>query len=154
MPNRLRESPRLKEFDYAGAYVYSLTLVTRGRAPLFRRTDVAPIAEKALARSAEKHGVEVVAYCFMPDHLHLLVTGGEGLRLEAFVHLFKQLAGFEAKKILGTPLWQTSYYDHVLRQDEDIEVVANYIWDNPVQAGLVSDRSDYAYSGPRELRDG
>jgi REP element-mobilizing transposase RayT len=103
----------------------------------------------SLERACERHHFALEAYCFMPDHLHVLVSGSEESRLKSFVHLFKQL--YAAKKELGVPIWQISYYDHIVRREEDLEAVANYIWANPVQAGLVDDLRDYAYSGPRPV---
>lgn len=140
----------MQAFDYTGAYVYSLTIVTRRRQPFFRDGKTVDLARASLERAAEKHEFVLEAYCFMPDHLHLLVSGSEEARLKSFVHLFKQLSGYAAKKKLGEPIWQISYYDHVVRREEDLEV-ANYIWSNPVQAGLVDDLRDYPYSGPRPV---
>ena len=93
------------------------------------------------------------AYCFMPNHVHLLVSGSADSQLGAFVRLFKQLSGYAAKQKLGAPMWQISYYDHVLRHEEDLAHVARYIWNNPVRAGLVDVRSQYPYDGPRPLPD-
>jgi hypothetical protein len=85
----------------------------------------------------------------MPDHLHLLVSGGDRSRLIRFVQHFKQATGHRSPG-----LWQRSFYDRILRYEEVVEEVAFYIWSNPVQAGLVEDAKDYAYSGPRERMEG
>jgi putative transposase len=148
---RLRKSPRLTHFDYVGAYVYTLTFVTRQRTPILNDADAVAIVTDALARACEKHEFSLDAYCFMPDHLHVLVSGGEEADLTRFVRLFKQLSSYNVKQHFGTPLWQISYYDHVLRTDEDMSRIADYIWDNPVAAGLVRERMEFPYSGPREL---
>jgi hypothetical protein len=81
----------------------------------------------------------------MPAHLHLLVTGGHDASLVRFVQHFKQATGH-----CHPGLWQRSYYDHILRQEEDLGDVARYVWANPVQAGMVENVSAYPYSGPRE----
>ena len=98
-----------------------------------------------------KHRFDVHAYCFMPDHLHLLLSGEAGGSLREFVRQFKQISSFEHKHRDGTELWQISYYDRVLRRDEDLYSVARYIWGNPVTAGIVTDPRDYAFSGPQPL---
>jgi len=87
----------------------------------------------------------------MPDHLHLLLAGQDASSLQDFVHYFKQISGYDFKRRHASALWQISYYDHVVRRDEDVEQIAAYIWDNPVREGLVESRLDYAFSGPREL---
>jgi hypothetical protein len=81
----------------------------------------------------------------MPDHLHLLVTGSDDAPLIRFVQHFKQATGHRR-----AGLWQRSYYDHVLRYEEDLASVARYIWGNPVRAGIVENVTEYTYSGPRE----
>ena len=67
------------------------------------------------------------------------------------MRFFKQLSGHAYKRSTGQPLWQISYYDRVLRREEDMEDVARYIWANPVRAGLVSDAGSYPFAGPFPL---
>jgi REP-associated tyrosine transposase len=97
----------------------------------------------------------VLAYCFMPHHVHLLVVGlPESSRLESLIKGLKQITGFAFKQEHGAPLWHRSYHDRmlrrVLRKDEDLYTAAAYIWGNPVRAGLVERAEDYPYSGPAE----
>ena len=141
----------MASFDYAGAHTYNLTFVTRGRAQLFRNAEVTLAAIAALKRASAKHDFTLHAYCFMPDHAHVLASGGDGSSLAIFVRLFKQLSGYACKQQLGVHLWQISYYDHVLRNEEDLPTVASYILDNPVRAGLVDLATLYPYSGPRPI---
>ena len=65
------------------------------------------------------------------------------------MYRFKQASGFACNKLLGWqgPFWQASYYDHVVRRDEDIEAVRDYVLENPVRAGLVENAEDYPCSG-------
>ena len=85
----------------------------------------------------------------MPDHVHLLVVASDGADVTAFVRRFKQTSGFACSGLLGSdgPFWQRSYYDHVLRRDEDLESVRRYMRENPVRAGLVEVPEDYPFSG-------
>ncbi len=151
MQTQLRRSPRLKEFDYLGPLACSLTLVTRQRAPLFLRPDLSEACLRCLEQSSQRYGVTVAAYCLIPDHMHLLVEVPEGVSLKTFVQHFKQLSGYALKRATGSEAWQISYYDHILRCEESALDVARYIWDNPVRKGLVRERSEYPFSGPREL---
>jgi putative transposase len=146
---KLRTSPRLKHFGYVGPFGYSLSLVTRGRAPVFTDRGMVDAALECLALSCGRYGFSLYAYCFMPDHLHLLVCGEEDSSLTDFMRHFKQLSGHQYKLEYGAQLWQISYYDHVLRKEEDLLPLARYIWDNPVRAGLVQDMCDYPFSGPK-----
>ena len=145
---KLRKSPRLRDFDNVGPFAYSLTLVACDRAPVFEQATV-DATLGCLARSCHRYDFSLHAYCFMPDHLHVLVSGRGRSSLQAFVHHFKQLSGYRYKREHGAHLWQISYYDHVLRRDEDLQALARYIWDNPVREGLVQSRTEYPFSGPR-----
>jgi putative transposase len=82
----------------------------------------------------------------MPDHVHLLV---EALRpdsdLRIFIKDFKQHTSFCYKRSSGHPLWQDSYHDHVLREDEESAAFARYVLGNPVRAGLVHSPLEWPY---------
>jgi len=101
----------------------------------------------ALRTASDRHGVSVLAYCFMPNHLHLLVQGADRSFVPDFVKDFKQGTGYAYRQRTSKPLWQKSYYDHVLRRDEDVRKVTRYIVGNPVRANLVSQARDYQFSG-------
>ena len=142
-----RKNNRLGKQVYAGRHAYSLTMACHGRTPWFHNANLVARCLEFLHWAAEKHDVEVYAYCFMPDHVHLLVQGGKGTRLADFVHDYKQKAGYLVKSVAGRVLWQRSYYDHVLRTDEDLFATARYIAANPVRAGLVGRPGDYPHLG-------
>jgi len=148
---KLRESPRLKSFDYTGSFAYSLTLVTGKRLPHFRVAETVESCLEVLQEACSRYCFQCIAYCFMPDHLHLLLVGKEEANLPTLVRHFKQISAFRFKCRTGVRLWQISYYDHVLRREEHINTVAEYIWNNPVRAGLVESALGYPFSGPRDL---
>ena len=88
----------------------------------------------------------------MPDHVHLLVEGtSPDSDLQRFVALWKQLAGFAHMRDTGERLWQDSYHDHVLRDDEETWRAVRYVLENPVRKGMVVNFEDYPYSGSDTL---
>lgn len=90
----------------------------------------------------------LVAYCFMPDHVHLVVYGtSQRADLRAFVVHFKKLTGFEYRRGTGVRLWQPGYFDRVLRDDESTEAVTRYTLENPVRAGLATRLGEYRFAG-------
>ena len=144
---RRKLAPRLASFDYVGPYAYHLVLSTYGAVPLLASTNVVRTCLSRLQDVSERHGFQVLAYCFMPTHLHLLILGGENSRLLPFVKHFKQTSSHDCRGD-ASQLWQRSFYDRTLRREEDLEEVARYIWDNPVRAGLVDDWERFPFSGP------
>jgi REP element-mobilizing transposase RayT len=143
-----RGRPRLTSFDYTGHYAYHITIRTATSRPVFADLDLGRSCAGALMELAAKHGFTVIAFCLMPDHIHLLAQGEtDGANLKAFISAFKQRTGFQYKKATGRPLWQVSYFDRALRRGEDLQTVADYVFSNPVKDGLVEDATHYALSG-------
>ena len=84
----------------------------------------------------------------MPDHLHLLIEGksADSDAKQLIAHA-KQYSGFYYKQARGSKLWQRYGFEHVLRDEELTLVVAKYILENPVPAGLVKRVEDYPFVG-------
>ncbi len=101
-----------------------------------------------LQKTANEYAFDVVVYCFMPDHVHLVLNGrNEESNLLTFIKMFKQKTGFLFRQVHKKQLWSTSFYDRVLRKTENIRGVGRYTLANPVKADLVSDALEYPYSG-------
>ncbi len=85
----------------------------------------------------------------MPDHLHLLVQSpGEGTTISRFVQGLKSMTTRLHWKLGGVgKLWQRGFYDHILREGEDLTTVGEYIFNNPLRKGLVESAEKYPYSG-------
>jgi len=142
-----RSSPRLMSFDYTGPYAYFITCSTYQKRPYFKNKEIVDIVLPVLRRSGEQNDFGIYAYCFMPDHLHLLLLGEKESSLHKFIRTFKPESSFAFTRAHASPLWQRSYYDHVLRKEEVLEEVALYILNNPVRKGLVDDYKSYAFAG-------
>ncbi len=90
----------------------------------------------------------ILAYCFMPDHVHVLVEATrEDADLLAFVHSAKQKTAYWFVRSTGRPLWQASFHDRILRTADATLSVARYIFENPVRASLVVSPTDYPLLG-------
>ena len=145
LPTRMR---RPSTFSYTGLYRYSLTFCTFNRQPLFTDATVVDLVRSQILRAAEISGFEVLAYCFMPDHLHLLVGGALApSNLPRFAQRAKQLSGFYGRRHSGGPLWQSGYFERVLRERDDTRSAIAYILANPVRAGLAVRPEDYPFNG-------
>jgi len=139
---------RLAIFSYRGMHHYSLTFCCYRRRDVFVNREVVAVALDQILRSAAEWDFVVIAYCFMPDHLHLLVEGSEETAdLTAFARDVKQRTGYHWRDKRSGILWQHGYYDRVLRDGEPPLAVARYILENPVRARLVVRPRDYPYSG-------
>ncbi len=145
---------RLKSFSYRGYYRYSITIRSHAFKHHFVNDEVVGKLIDILRGTAAHEGFSVWAYCFMPDHVHLLIEGNNGdADMKTFVTSFKQKTAYWFRSIYGVQLWGANYYEHVLRNDEATRAVVRYIVQNPVRKGIVEDYSQYPYSGSFEFED-
>ena len=133
-----------------GLHRYLLTFRTDRRRHLFTRLDHVTLALSQILRSADEEGFAVVAYCFMPDELHLLIEGQtDGSDCKRFISRSKQYSAFHYARMFGGRLWQRRGFERVLRDHEATAVVARQILQHPVRAGLVRNAEDYPYLGSK-----
>ena len=139
---------RLKAFDYIGLHRYFLTFCTHERRRLFVMADCVAVVYLQFLRAAAGSQMAITAYCFMPDHVHLLVEGlSDDSDGRLFIARAKQFSGFHFQKQFGLPLWQRYGFERTLRPYENTLGVARYILENPVRAGIVKQVQDYPFLG-------
>ena len=128
--------------------VFSVTTATRDRARVFAEPAVAAGAVDVLRVRSAFHLVRVLAFCVMPDHVHILMSPSRTCDVPTFVGQFKNLAQRRAWTLgVRGAFWQQSFHDRALRREDDVATVVRYILDNPVRAGLVRSSCEYAFSG-------
>jgi putative transposase len=120
--------------------------------PISPPSGVAQRILQILFACANRHSFKLHAYCAMPDHLHILAEGlQEYSDLREFIRLFKQRTAFAHRQTHHRVLWEMSYYDHILRPNEPLEIAAAYIWQNPVRKKLCTDPALYPFSGSQSI---
>ena len=143
-----RHPEHLQNFDYVGRYRYSLRFSTHARQLRFADSAAVELVLSHCAQQASDEQFAIVVYCFMPDHVHLLIEGlADSSDCKRFIGRAKQFSGFYFSQQFGTRLWQRYGYERTLRDDEATLVMARYILANPVRAGLVSRVEDYPFVG-------
>jgi putative transposase len=142
--------PRFPDFPYLGFNRYFLTVCTDQRSQVFLDVDFGAYVALQFLQVGARLAFEVIAYCVMPDHIHLLAHGSsERSDLKAFMHRCKQQTGYEWKnrRKHQRRLWQEGFHDRILRDKDPDEGVIRYILENPVRAGLVEDARAYPLIG-------
>ena len=148
-----RKHPRMKNFDYSENGYYFLTICVKekqkilsdivGRsvldAPDVVLTEEGKIVEKYIESINNVKNVFVEKYVIMPDHVHILIFVDEALGVSGTPRptnsvISHTVSGFKrlCNKEIGENIWQTSFYDHVIRNQKDYEKHYLYIEDNPV----------------------
>jgi putative transposase len=105
-------------------------------------------AQTALKEAFEQHRGHCGAYMFMPNHLHLIVSGScAESDLLAMVSIFKQKTTFRVRQTGVVFAWQKDFYDHIIRKTDDYGAQVRYILRNPVRRGLVERWEDWQFRG-------
>lgn len=96
---------------------------------------------------------ELDAYCIMPNHIHTVLKpleNAEGIfySLTSIMHSIKRFTAGEANKLLGRsgPFWQPETFDHIVRDNAELERVIHYVINNPVKAGFVDRWEDWDWT--------
>jgi putative transposase len=130
-----------------------VTFDTAGRRPVLANYVVAELVVDTLEDRCRKAGANLLLYCVMPDHVHVLVVI-EHDDLISIVRAVKSILGRWWKSQGNQQdLWQRSFYDRGIRTERDSDEVIGYILKNPVDEGLVADWSDYSLIGGSLLED-
>ena len=153
-----RKQIRVKDYDYSQNGYYFVTICTYKKQSLFKTSIVGndpcvvpsdepqnKIIEKWLLKLKEKYDIKIDYYVIMPNHIHLiLVINSErhmGRSLPEMMRWFKTMTTNEyinlvkhnILKPFDKKLWQKSYYEHIIRDEEDYINTAQYILDNPLK---------------------
>jgi REP element-mobilizing transposase RayT len=115
---------------------------------------VASMVEEALLRfDCERY--QLHAWVVMPNHVHVLLTPGDGWSLSAILHSWKSFASKRANRILGRrgKFWQEEYFDRYIRDQQHFERAVEYIEGNPAKAGLCEIKQQWPF-GSATLRAG
>ena len=149
-----RKHPRLESYDYSTAGAYYITICThkrqcllshivgRGLAPAENQfTEYGKIAEEQLFLLEKRYpSLKIDQYAIMPNHIHAILFLEEAAGVNPrptlldIVCAYKSLTTRECKKIKSIDkLFQTSFYEHVIRGREDYYEIAEYILNNPKQ---------------------
>ena len=160
LPDRKRL--RMQTFDYAKNGMYYVTLCTHNREklladvvnvgtdPRVRPNAAGRMVEKKLHAVEEKFSnVTLDCYCVMPNHIHAVFCkwaepsedGHMGPSLQELMQWLKTQTTNEYIKMVRQGIlepfdkhvWQRSYFEHVVRGDNDLYEIRKYIQDNPAK---------------------
>lgn len=139
------ENLRANRSSMLGHY-YHLIFTTADRARIFSNFYAAQIMCKQLF-SFDRKKAQTIAFVVMPDHVHWLMQLDGELDLAGCMQRIKGTSAREINKLstIKTKVWQPGYYDHMLRDDEDLRATVRYIVANPVRANIVEKVGDYPF---------
>ena len=154
-----RKVIRLRGHDYSQPGAYFVTVCIRDKKPLLgdvtrhgvTLTDLGRCVETVWNTIPDHHpDVNLDEYVIMPDHMHGVIllgeaNAGDGERppptLGAVVGSFKSAATRSVNQARGTSgvtLWQRGFYEHIVRNQHDLDDIREYIRTNPLRWWLRS----------------
>jgi putative transposase len=114
---------------YIGANRYFVTINVRERQPRFTDGQLVETCRAQIQSACEANAFQILADCYMPDHLHLLLEGlSGGSDLRKCIKLAKQRTSYAAIHLGLGQLWQSGYHDRIVRQNEDLAQYADYMF--------------------------
>ncbi len=149
-PYQPAENQRLDPELYTHAgWVYFMTIRAYKDQSSFVRHDLNRLMLDVLREEAQRQNCMVLVYCLMPDHLHFLVSPQqEGTSALTFTEQYKGKSTNQSWTVSWRgKLWQPRYYDHIVRAEEDLDAIAEYILNNPVRRKLVEHAEDWPWGG-------
>ena len=157
----VRKNLRLKEYDYNNAGYYFVTICTQDKKCLLGRIDSAgdanPCATNAMIKlspygiitekyllSMEEHdnNIRLHKYCIMPNHIHMIIEivkannfGTQWAASPTANHVSQAIRSLKCltSRESGIHLWQRSFYDHIIRNEQDYLRIWEYIDTNPIK---------------------
>ncbi len=99
---------------------------------------------------------KIIAWCIMPNHVHILIEVFNGFSLSEIIHSWKSFSANQINNLLNRTgqVWMMEYFDRYIRDYEHFDKVVNYIHNNPVKAGLVKNPAEYRWSSAYEEGSG
>ena len=146
----VRRSIRLRGFDYSSDRLYYVTICTQDRRTLMGkvvgdRSFLSPYGHLAgqlwqcLPNKFEK--VQLDEYVIMPNHIHGIIGIRAAVKaaptLGQIIGAYKSRVTHECLKLAKTndkflgKLWQRNYYEHIIRDEIDLNRIRKYIRNNP-----------------------
>ena len=147
-----RKSIRIEGYDYSTPGAYFITVCTANREKIFWNSvgadiirpknlplsQAGRIAEQAIRQIPNHYPtISVDKYCIMPDHIHLLLriesdADGRIISAPTISTVVGSMKRWVSKQI-GRSIWQKSFYDHGIRNQQDYDEIWEYIENNPLK---------------------
>jgi REP element-mobilizing transposase RayT len=143
------ESARLKEWDYSSHAAYFVTICTYGHKNYFGKMNgtivelstIGKIVKEEWLHTQEiRKDIRLDEYIIMPNHLHGIILLlhdeiPEGTKISNLSNIIKGFKSSVSKRIQNEGnsefKWQSRFYDHVIRTEESLGNIRNYIISNP-----------------------
>jgi len=147
-----RNSNRLPFYDYRSSGAYFVTICTYKRQRVLEIPTIRTALHERWHQLSQRFpGVQLDEFVIMPDHVHSLLylngnmtdapTLGKVIGTwKAWVTIAWRNYHRDTQTLCLRHLWQKDYYEHVIRNEEDLKLTREYILNNPLKALLIQEQ--------------
>lgn len=130
--------------------VYHLTHRGNRGAAVFHSPEDRIAYKSLLAQTAERHGLEIWAYCLMTNHVHLIAAGHAAHSISRTVQRTHMLHCRAINRRMGWRghLWANRFHSTLL-DEQHLWAAVRYVELNPVRAGLTATAMAWPWSSAR-----
>ena len=143
--------------NYVHGGTFFFTLVTFHRRKYFDTSEKLDHLLSIIRQVQRSKPFDLIAYCLLPDHIHLLVTLPEAERNYSIrIREIKRLTTLWMKKDLKDNvehIWQDKFWEHTIRDENDLQIHFDYIHYNLVKHGLMETFDGWKWSSFRSYFD-
>jgi REP element-mobilizing transposase RayT len=143
-----RKNLRLHDYDYGQNGCYFVTICSFNRAKIFGDiqdnavllTPLGNIVQEEIKNFSYNSEISVDAFVVMPNHIHLILVidsrperSGPFPTISEFIGLYKsRISKIIHKTGNDIPIWQKSFHDRIIRNEQEYREVWQYIDENPL----------------------
>jgi len=137
---------QLRRFYVDGHPVF-LTVVTHDRDPWLPERTAGECLFQSMQWAKGRYPFAHLAHVVLHDHMHWILRPEDGVSFSDIVSAVKRDVSWRLKSQGAKgPLWQKRFYDHVIRDEDDLARHLDYVHYSPVKHGYVARPAEYALS--------
>ena len=99
--------------------------------------------------------MNLIAWAILPDHMHMLIEPRSNNLSDLMKRLKQKFSGLYRSQyhLKSGRIWQYRYWDHIIRNQNDLNQHLDYIHYNPVKHGIVNKPHIYVHSSIHKYRE-
>ena len=132
-----------------------LVIIAYNRNPIFINN--IDLLQKAIENALQYFQFEIIASCFLPDHIHIIIKPADIFEYPKIITAIKYYFSKFYNVGVETPtygylnkgekgVFQRRYYEHTIVSEDDLSIHVDYIHFNPIKHGYVKQAKDWKYS--------
>jgi len=129
-----------------------ITSVTYNRNPILI-THIS-LLQRAMENMSQKYKSEIIAHVILKDHFHMIIdpNGNDIIKIIQGIKMSFSSLYRKNQKLKSGKVWQNRYWDHIIRDRDDLNKHIDYIHYNPVKHGYLKSPFEWRFSSIHEFK--